>query len=329
MKKVLAITGYGVKIASSGNRFVIKSKDNKNEIVADDISEIILYGRSLDITTNAIMLAIKNSIPIFFSTKFGKPYSMIMPIFTSGTVLSRREQYLAINDGRGLELAKAFVYGKIKNQERLLRIRANDLLKSDREKSMKVRVYADEIRELAKKVDNIGNKTELLELEAMVAKNYYWQGFATLIPEGLEFRSREHKGSKDPINSLLNYGYGFLLTRVINAIILAGLDPYAGFLHSDRPGRPSLALDLIEEFRQPIVDHTILKILRLKAIRFDNIIDNDRLSRDSISILLKYLKERIEEKKGLHALESHILEQARNISRFLRGEIHSYKPFML
>jgi CRISPR-associated endonuclease Cas1 len=72
---------------------------------------------------------------------------------------------------------------------------------------------------------------------------------------------REHRGAVDPVNSALNYGYGMLYNQVQHALLLAGLDPYAGFVHVDRPGKPSLVLDAIEEFRQPIVDRTVFGLL--------------------------------------------------------------------
>jgi CRISPR-associated protein Cas1 len=77
------------------------------------------------------------------------------------------------------------------------------------------------------------------------------------MPEQYDWPGREGRGAQDPLNSLLNYGYGILYGQVEQAIILAGLDPYAGFLHADRPGKPSLTLDLIEEFRQVAIDRVV------------------------------------------------------------------------
>ncbi len=74
----------------------------------------------------------------------------------------------------------------------------------------------------------------------------------------MDWPGRRTQGATDPLNSALNYGYGILYGAVERACVLAGLDPYAGFLHVDRPGKPSLVLDLIEEFRQPVVDKTVL-----------------------------------------------------------------------
>ncbi len=336
MKKIISIRSYGVKIGSTGNRFLISGKDiDKQMIPAVDISEILLYGKAISITTSAIILAVKNQIPIFFMNRYGKPYSIISPIIASGTILTKRAQYSAVNDRRGFALARAFIYGKMKNQERLLRLRANS---EAYEKAVQIRMYADNIAKLTESLltieyDQNTYKSKIMRLEAEAAKDNYWKGFALLLPNDLMFEKREHRHARDPVNILLNYGYGFLLTRVINALIISGLDIHAGFLHADRAGRESLALDLIEEFRQPVVDITILKLLRLKELKKDEILevsDNGvRLSKTTLHKVIDSLKERLEHKSGMHSIEDCIVEQARNVARFLRGEIDEYKPFMI
>lgn len=339
MKRIISIRSYGVKIGSTGNRFVITGKDvEKQTIPALDISEVLLYGKAINITTSAILLAVKNQIPIFFMNGYGRPYSMISPIVASGTILTKRAQYSALNDRRGFELARAFIYGKMKNQERLLRLRAN----SERyDKAKQIRMYADNIAKLADSLLNIeynGHyndiRARIMGLEAEAARDNYWKGFALLLPDGFTFEKREHRHARDPVNILLNYGYGFLLTRIINAIIISGLDIHAGFLHADRAGRESLALDLIEEFRQPVVDITILRMLRLKELKSDEILEVDnsnnvRLSKGTLHKVINALKERLEHRSDMHSIEDWIVEQARNVARFLRGEIEEYKPFII
>lgn len=79
-----------------------------------------------------------------------------------------------------------------------------------------------------------------------------------LLADHVSFEGREHRGATDQVNAALNYGYGILYAQVWGAIMNAGLEPFAGFLHVDRPGKPSLVLDLIEEFRQPLVDRPVI-----------------------------------------------------------------------
>jgi hypothetical protein len=82
-----------------------------------------------------------------------------------------------------------------------------------------------------------------------------------MLPDALGFAGRSHQGATDAVNAALNYGYGILTAHVWGAVMNAGLEPFAGFLHVDRSGKPSLVLDLMEEFRQPVVDRPILSWL--------------------------------------------------------------------
>ena len=88
----------------------------------------------------------------------------------------------------------------------------------------------------------------------------YWECVQRLLPAG-RFTTRNHQGAVDDVNALLNYGYGILYSQVWSALTLAGLEPFAGFLHVDRPGKPSLVLDFIEEFRQPVVDRVVFAMI--------------------------------------------------------------------
>jgi CRISPR-associated protein Cas1 len=89
----------------------------------------------------------------------------------------------------------------------------------------------------------------------------YWKEIQNMLPADLGFTSRSHQGATDGVNAALNYGYGILTSHVWGAAMNAGLEPFAGFLHVDRSGKPSLVLDLMEEFRQPIVDRAIFSWL--------------------------------------------------------------------
>ena len=105
-------------------------------------------------------------------------------------------------------------------------------------------------------------RTTLLNLEGR-AGALYWECVQRLLPAG-RFTTRNHQGAVDDVNALLNYGYGILYSQVWSALSLAGLEPFAGFLHVDRPGKPSLVLDFIEEFRQPIVDRVVFAMINKK-----------------------------------------------------------------
>lgn len=131
----------------------------------------------------------------------------------------------------------------------------------------------------------------------------------------------------DEVNSLLNYGYGILYSHVWGAIVNAGLEPFAGFLHVDRPGKPSLVLDLIEEFRQPVVDRTVIAHINLgESIKMKN----GMLEQETRKLIGSKIIERLEDHETFegrkYKIRSIIQMQARNLSAFLSNR-REYKPF--
>ncbi len=130
------------------------------------------------------------------------------------------------------------------------------------------------------------------------------------------------------MNSLLNYGYGILYNRVLSAATRAGLDPFAGFVHTDRPGKPSLVLDLIEEFRAPIVDRAIVGAL---GTGFKVGMDDERLDEKTRKLVSERVRERLSTRvthRGRkQTLENIMHAQARSVASFVRDGV-LYKPFV-
>jgi CRISPR-associated protein Cas1 len=135
---------------------------------------------------------------------------------------------------------------------------------------------------------------------------------------------------------MLNYGYGILESEVWRAVHFADLDPYGGFLHADRPGKPSLVLDLMEEFRQQLIDKSIIKLISRREIEPENflITENvcsidDKARKTLITEVLERLEEYIVVGDEKVKWCDQILNQARNIGKYLRGEIPRYEGFWL
>jgi CRISPR-associated protein Cas1 len=147
---------------------------------------------------------------------------------------------------------------------------------------------------------------------------------------GPDWPGRRGRGARDPLNAALNYAYGILYGQVERAIVLAGLDPYAGFVHADRPGKPSLVLDLIEEFRPAAADRPVFAIFnRRSRVQLDErglLIDTSRrLVADQVLERLDSA-ERYERKKV--PLRIVIQSQARHLATFVRGDRAGYTPFL-
>jgi len=186
---------------------------------------------------------------------------------------------------------------------------------------------------------NIDEKRQqLMNLEAEGAR-FYWDSIRQVLPEELSFTGRETRGARDPFNAMLNFGYQTILfPEVWKAVSYAGLDFYAGFLHADRPGKPSLVLDLMEEFRQQVVDRTLTGLLTKNVIKPDEILATEVveegrvLSREVIKTLLTSFQERLDAEVMFDgqrgSIKSFVYHQARRVVRFLLREA-DYVPFCL
>src|SRR5450631_3597753 len=151
----------------------------------------------------------------------------------------------------------------------------------------------------------------LMGLEGTGAR-MYWKEIGNMLPEGSGFAGRSHQGAGDAVNAALNYGYGILTSHVWGAVMNAGLEPFAGFLHVDRSGKPSLALDLMEEFRQPVVDRAIFSWLN-KGGQLTLVKDMlDGASRESVASRVLMRLNATEQHRGKqHQVRSIVQMQAR------------------
>jgi CRISPR-associated protein Cas1 len=330
----LVLSDFGVFVGKKSERLVVrKGGEALQEVPLFKLQQVIIASAGVSLSADVVKECADRGVPIYFLSSSGRPYATVLSAGLIGTVATRREQLLAYTDERGIELAKAFARGKIRNQANFLRYQGKY------RKSRQVEIYRkldDTARQLlefdravehAEGADIEAIRPALLNLEARAAIAY-WECLRASLPEGTGFEAREKQGAGDLVNSCLNYGYGVLYTQTESALVLAGLDPYAGFLHADRSGRPSLVMDLIEEFRQPIVDRTVFGLLNLRTkleVQDGRLTDETR--RTVAGRVLERLDglERYEGKK--HRLRTIIQRQARAIASFVRRESR-YEPFV-
>jgi CRISPR-associated protein Cas1 len=332
----LIIDQFGSFVGKKSGRLRVT---NKGEVVHEvpffKLRNLLITARGVSLSSDVIHDCTQAGIPINFVSYTAKPYARIISSDLAGTVKTRREQLLAYTDSRGVVLGKAFAAGKLGNQSNLLKYmakyrkdRQRETLQLVRDAAIEIQVMKDELQGLQGQcIDAV--RLQLMNLEGRAAK-MYWDAIGKLLLGDLEWKGREHRGATDPVNSALNYGYGVLYTQIEGAIVLAGLDPYAGFVHVDRPGKPSLVLDLIEEFRQMVVDRVVFGLLN-KGVEIA--VDERGLLTEVTRRVLaeKVLErpeghERYEAKK--HALRAIIQSQARHVATFLQGERENYKPFI-
>lgn len=298
------------------------------------LQSVTIASKGVSISADAIAACCAHGIPIVFMDGQGEVYASLYAAGLVGTVLTRRAQLLAYTEPRGFRLATAFSAGKVHNQAATLRYWARLRRESDPEQSialgdlaLEILSYADQIAALPDSTLEEG-RDSLMGLEGVAAR-LYWQGAACMIPDEYGWPGRVGRGATDPVNSLLNYGYGILYAQAERAVILAGLDPYAGFLHADRPGKPSLALDMVEEFRQVAVDRPVVGLL---ARHYEVKMDErgrlaDEMRRDFASKIVAHFDTPVRYTDSRMALRHVIQAQARQAAVFLRGETEAYVPF--
>ena len=233
---------------------------------------------------------------------------------------------------------------KLVNQANFLKLMAKNRRQTDPNLAEKLYESGKMIDEANERVSreqgcNIDEKRQqIMNLEAEAAR-YYWNCVRQILPPELGFKGRETRGARDPFNAMLNFGYQTVLfPEVWKAVSYAGLDFYAGYLHADRSGKPSLVLDMMEEFRQQLVDRTLIGLITKSVIKPDEIIAAESveegrvLSKEVVKVLLASFQERLDSEvmfngqKG--SLKSFIHLQPRCVVRFLLKEA-DYTPFCL
>lgn len=256
-----------------------------------------------------------------------------------GNVLLRKEQYRISDDNtRSVAYAKNMIVGKVFNSrwsiERTVRDHA---YRVDAEKLKQV---SGILYETLPRIDSATGLDDLRGIEGKAAEQYF-SVFDEMVlnqKEDFAFTKRNRRPPLDNINAVLSFAYTILAGDCANALSSVGLDPYVGFMHGDRPGRTSLALDIMEELRPVLADRFILTLINTKAIQavhFERQKDNAVLLNDEgrkvffnawqnhkkETITHPYLKEKIE-----WGLVPYV--QALLLARTIRGDIDEYPPFL-
>jgi len=334
----LVIDEYGVHIGCHSGRIRVTRIGTRKRLAEASLlflENVVVTSSGVSFSSDAVQACVEKGIPIHFLDSLGRPYAALYSAGLTGTVVTRREQMAAYNDDRGLSLAKAFAEGKICNQTNLLKYLAKNRKEKDPALYQELRLLAGEVLDHIADLDRIQAERvdeargTILSAEGRAAKKY-WEGVRQALLQDLDWPGRRTRGASDPFNSALNYGYGVLYGQVERALILAGLDPYGGYLHVDRPGKPSLVLDLIEEFRQAVVDRTVIGMVnRGMAIEQD---EEKSLTLDTRRDLATRVLERLEAtaryEKKQYPLRHILQTQARHLATFVRGEREAYEPFV-
>ena len=336
MKKIMN-TVYLVneKAVVDNTASALEIKDNETEkmihIPLHMIEKVMVYSEA-ELNRSTLTKLVDHGIGIYFMKQNGQLRYMVEGI-TRGNVLLRKMQYLKSVEENCWHLPKEMIAAKIKNESFVLKRYCRN---HHSEKIWKVIENIDEIQE---KIDTCSTLDELRGYEGLAAKIYF-SVFGDMIlsdDSQLQFHGRTRRPPENPSNALLSYAYTLLMVDCLYALECTGLDPYVGFIHGDRPGKPSLALDLMEELRPVIADRFVLRLINLNMMTKDDfeagseggIYLNSSGKRIFFQEWTKYKKQEVLIPEVGKITKNQIpYLQAQKISAILRGECEQYKPVL-
>lgn len=329
----LVITSPGVFIGKTQKGITVKDRGVKKlEHPLHNLKHIIIMSAGTTISSNVIFYCAANKIPIDFLGFDGMPFAKLFsPVYPDGNL--GLAQQAALTNGKGVELLKSIVAGKMKNQLGLIRYYYKYRKTTDMEYAGDYGHHTSEITKIIDKVGEINDTS--VETTRQIFMGYeghvsafYWDMMIKHLNEYVVFEKREHQGATDLVNSMLNYGYAILYSRVWEAVIRARLNPHISFLHAPQPGKPTLAFDLIEEFRQQAVDKVVFALIsRGEEMKVEKgLLTSDTKTRLTAKILERLNRKEIFRGKTMRLIEI-IHLQARDVAAFIENK-SKYKPYV-
>lgn len=249
----LYVTEQGAHLHRVGGRLLVR--DRHGGVLKDmpvfRLERVMLFG-NIEVTTQAFLFLADNEIDLVYLTQEGRFRCRAIGLRLEDARLRQQQCRLSESLPRRLELARGLVAAKISNGRAMLRRRAG----AEGEGDAPLRARLKELANSALACDDL-EKLRGIEGSAAVV---HFEALRRKLAQDLGFERRQRRPPRDPVNAMLSFGYTLLYGQVLAAVIAAGLDPFQGVLHELSKGRPSLALDLMEELR-PLVDGVVLALV--------------------------------------------------------------------
>jgi CRISPR-associated protein Cas1 len=329
--------GAGLYLDHDAVRITIPDQPGRQSLPLRRLESIVVYGH-VNVSSELLTRCADDGRPIVWMTLSGY-FRARTDGALRGNVLLRHAQHLIHADpGRRLAIAQSCVAGKIQNSRQMLLRGARDAVPPRQDE---LRQLAEDLAGLLPAARDAVTVDELLGIEGNAARLYY-QGFASLLRPGdgiPPFVLRTRRPPTDPVNAVLSFLYGLLRSSVHGSTEQVGLDPYIGFLHGLRPGKPALALDLMEEYRPVFADRLALTLFnrrQLQSGHFEELPGGAvRLSEDGRKLVLTEWQQSRQREYPHHLLGRSIAAtllpviQSRILARHLRGELPAYLPWLV
>ncbi|MCF8222302.1 MAG: CRISPR-associated endonuclease Cas1 [Bacteroidales bacterium] len=261
----LILNTFGTSLLKENDNLIIIHKDGKQKIHPEKIKSIII-GRGAQISSDATILAINHQIDIFFVDRAGDPVGRVWSVKYGSVTTIRRQQLDFTFSNKATEWIKKIIAEKIGNQIAIiLSFAPGDEYTISRTETAirKLNDYKTKVENIT--VDIISEISRTLRGWEGASGRVYFETLNLFLPEQFKSKGRSQHPATDPINCLLNYGYGILYGKIESALVKAGVDPYIGIFHREDYNRPVLVFDIIEKFRV-WVDYVVLTLIIQEAI---------------------------------------------------------------
>jgi len=335
----LYVTTEDVYLRLEGETLIVLvEKEKRLQVPLHHLGAIVCLGR-VNMSPALMARNAKDGRSVVWLSAYGRFLARVEGA-VSGNILLRQAQFRAADDiNTTLELARAFIAGKLRNSRQVLLRSARDL--KDAVEKEKLTGAAGKLAINLRNLEHVDNLDSIRGLEGDSARVYFEQINLMMKPQARQvfsYSTRSRRPPRDRINALLSFLYSLLLNDCRSALEAVGLDSQLGFLHVVRPGRHALALDLLEEFRAVFGDRLALTLInrgQLNGSDFDEKEGGAVLLNDSgRKTLLTAFQERKQETLSHPLLEQQVeigllpLIQARMLARYLREDIEAYIPYL-
>jgi CRISPR-associated protein Cas1 len=313
-RRVLYLAMQGAHARIDAGRLIVESAQDENQldVPSGSVERVVCFG-AVGISAGLRSWALETGVDLVFASRRGSYLGQTLPAGSGRRIARLRAQLAATDDdARRLPFARAVVDAKIRKQVVLLQ-RA-----SRRDTAEAITAAVGQMHKLLPMLGACGTRDELMGIEGAAARAYF-TAFGQIMPEGMRFVGRSRQPPEDIVNAALSYGYAILRGETVSALCSVGLDPAIGMLHSEQEQRPSLGLDLMEEFRPLIVDQVVLAAARKRELRPEH----DRREENQHGILLTKAGREI----VVSGYERRMLQQTRGALPGLSGSLrrHLYR----
>ena len=331
----LYVRNHRTRIRHRRGSLLLASPDGNQRVPLEAIDALVLLGGG-QITTQALEACVRRGVRVAALKQGGSVRFLVGPA-TGGNVHLRTAQYRAISDeGHSLKLSQTIVAAKVQTSRKVIDRWARD--ERDPAVAADLKTRALSLLTRVERVAEARTPNHVRGIEGDAARIYFGGVRQALVRTDFEFATRTRRPPRDPVNALLGFCYGLLLTEVVGALEAIGLDYQMGFFHRPRSGRPSLALDLAEELR-PVTDRFVVSLLRRNQLGPQSFVETPGgavfLSDEGRTSLIR-LWERHKDSEFHHGVLSRRVGrwalpavQATLLARHLRRDLPAYPPFVM